>query len=845
MPRRLLNGVEAIAASAIEGGVNFFVSSPDAPCVGVVQEAARQVGKPGFSELHSEVAFDAASAAASAMAAACDGAHVMWACSRSELYSAGVGIIAKRGLKMQGSLVIAVGADCEASFAESGSSASTTSMVLRTPELASARDGLKLSDIRRFAQFAKMPLFDPADPRQAMAMVRAASEMSAEYEMPVLLNMSASLASTSMFYETGSIPGQSTPARSKHDDAYLRNASLDEKIRKIAHAFSYDQALVGFNRIYDCTSSGNAPAHPISDVAAVVDPRVSGVTGVPYGEGSDAQGAVADGGDVVSLGIACAGSGVSFAAQALQVIVAAAAAGGVRIPSYRVLQVCMPYPYPKRAMYRFVNGLTDILVIEGPDSVIESGMLKDSANNFLAPKISRLQAASNVADIRSLAIGIANFFDGCAEPRQQSGPYNPGILTPLVERFFDDAPVYSCSVAMPPRRSTRFDDEALSLAFGGFVQAAAQLQIPPARISVTGVPHLASYGGTWNQACSMFRKAPLQVESAPLCDRLAWARQEARGDGIRAVVVATLREVLIEGLPVLMDLRFRQSEVTIIVADPPASRAPQGVDVASILLSLGVGVSCCPNPRDAELLRKACADALAMRGVSLALVVEGLTMQGGAMSSCGAHGIFGDASDGGSSFDGSASEPELRDGFSSNGSSAAFSVFAGPVSDDLAIVPVSRGASLSLQDERTLNADSRATLGAKQSDRPLDDEGKSNASDHLDESGRGDTAINGADSSALGTVTYSMIDEAGDDFSLSIQSIVQSFDAGSIALGDESGASPDAPYLTLDSLESGPEPPRHHSARGASGDSEDAPVASRGESERTKARKAKARRRSR
>lgn len=761
MPKRLLNGIEAIALSAIEGGAECFASSADATCVGVVQEAARQRVRARIGSLRAEVALDGSSAAETAMAAALDGLRAVWACSHSELYARSADLISRRGLKMRGAFVVVACVDSDASCTD------------------------PVSDIRRFAQFAKIPLFDPSDPKQAMAMMKAALELSAEYEIPVIINVSSLVAGTSMFYDLDSAAVKPMPIRSRYNDVYLKSASLDEKIRKIGHAFSYDQSLVGFNRIYDRASSSD-------------------------GEGDKTP---------VTLGIACAGAGVSFAASALQTITNVAMANNLPIPAYRVLQVCTPYPYPKRAMYRFVNGLTDILVIEGPDAVIENGMLKDSANNFLAPKITSIAAATGASGLKALTLGIASFLDSCAGEKQQPSEYNPARLVPFVEAELKDAAIYSCSIALPARQPSRFDCAEFALAFEGVVRAAAQMGIPPEKVAVSGIPRYALRGGLAGSACNRFMQAPLRSEGASFEGRLAWARSAARRNGVHAVVLATLREVLVEGISAVMEARLRRFDVTVVVVDVAGAGSSLGVDAVPLLAALGAGIACCDDPRDLESAQRACLDALSMRGVSFALLVEGLSDrmallgqvpfglasgEGGATPS---HGLPSGSAEvqGEHSREGESGSPNgdprldvapLGDGRSEGESD-------GSDGSGESVEPGDAGESGDSEQSGDETVEAKPQPKPKPQQEPRV---------YLDEVIHADMGVNGADSSVPKSVTVDVLDEDGDDLPVSIQNIVQSFDFGSIELEDDEEAAPASPYLTISSLESGPKPSKRLSS---------------------------------
>ena len=76
------------------------------------------------------------------------------------------------------------------------------------------------------------------------------------------------------------------------------------------------------------------------------------------------------------LGIACSGDSRGYTLEALERLQAAAAAQGTELPSYRLLQVGTPYPFPERLGRDFLLGLSDALVIEELEPVVERSLLE-------------------------------------------------------------------------------------------------------------------------------------------------------------------------------------------------------------------------------------------------------------------------------------------------------------------------------------------------------------------------------------------------------------------------------------------------------------------------------------
>ena len=76
------------------------------------------------------------------------------------------------------------------------------------------------------------------------------------------------------------------------------------------------------------------------------------------------------------IGIIAGGVSYSYAEEALAQIEDAVEATGALSPSYRLMQVGTPYPFPEAAVAKFAEGLDRIIVFEELDHVIEDELLK-------------------------------------------------------------------------------------------------------------------------------------------------------------------------------------------------------------------------------------------------------------------------------------------------------------------------------------------------------------------------------------------------------------------------------------------------------------------------------------
>jgi hypothetical protein len=180
-------------------------------------------------------------------------------------------------------------------------------------------------DTRLFALFAKVPVFDPATPVEAKAMVTAAFDISETYEIPVILRPTTRVCHAIQNITLGDAPAPAAKARFKKDPGrwaatprfrYDLHKGLNDKLRQIEEAFETSS----FNQLLG--PAGSAPLGIIT-------------------------------GGVCSTAVCeiLAELGLSDLAP--------------------VLRIGTPYPLPRRLVGDFVARCERVLVLEEPDSAIE------------------------------------------------------------------------------------------------------------------------------------------------------------------------------------------------------------------------------------------------------------------------------------------------------------------------------------------------------------------------------------------------------------------------------------------------------------------------------------------
>ncbi len=159
---RILMGNEAIGRGLVEAGVSLAASYPGTPASEILQAVAAFAQETG-AELHAEWSVNEKVAYETALANSYTGRRSAVAMKQVGLNVASDPFMRSAYLGVKGGLIV-ISAD------DPGPHSSQTEQ-----------------DSRFFAMFAKLPVLDPASPREAKEMVRTALELSEKYELPVML----------------------------------------------------------------------------------------------------------------------------------------------------------------------------------------------------------------------------------------------------------------------------------------------------------------------------------------------------------------------------------------------------------------------------------------------------------------------------------------------------------------------------------------------------------------------------------------------------------------------------------------------------------------------------------
>lgn len=175
--KKLLTGNEAIARGAIEAGITYACAYPGTPSTEILEI----LGTHKRDEILAE-----------------------WAPNEKVALEAAIGasIAGGRALAAMKHVGVNVAADPLMSFAYSGANGGLVLISADDPGLHSSQNE---QDNRFYAKFAKMPMLEPSDSQEAKDMIRAAMEISEQFQRPVLLRTTTRVNHSKSVVEFGEI----------------------------------------------------------------------------------------------------------------------------------------------------------------------------------------------------------------------------------------------------------------------------------------------------------------------------------------------------------------------------------------------------------------------------------------------------------------------------------------------------------------------------------------------------------------------------------------------------------------------------------------------------------------
>ena len=325
MAKQMIMGNQAIALGALKAGVNLVAGYPGTPSSEIIEFISKYKDKTGT---YVEWSVNEKAAAEVAAGASYAGSRTLITMKQVGLNVASDPVMCLSYVGVKGGMVI-VSAD------DPGPISSQTEQ-----------------DTRNFAQYSKLPCFDPSTPLEAYEMIQEAFELSEKYNTPVLLRPTTRVdhAYESMdFPELGPCrqPGQFEKDSKRWvifpRASYNNHKRIFERNEKILpKEFSEGK--------WNYVGEG-LPLAPASSAS----PAVSSATPSPRGSAPKTP--------------AFAAGGISYCylMEALSLL------GLKDIP---VLKIGTPYPFPKPLAEEFLKSHEQIVVFEELDPVIEENLIK-------------------------------------------------------------------------------------------------------------------------------------------------------------------------------------------------------------------------------------------------------------------------------------------------------------------------------------------------------------------------------------------------------------------------------------------------------------------------------------
>ena len=321
MTKKLLMGNEAFAHAALEAGVRVVAGYPGTPSSEVTETVAKLHASGAAKGVHVEWSTNEKSALELLAGASYCGARTLFTCKQVGLNVASDPLMSLNYVGVKGGTVLFVADD-------PGPISSQTEQ-----------------DTRRFGNFAKVPVLDPATPDQGFAMMKAAFELSERYKTPVIVRPTTRVCHASTFFDVaGETHAKPVPEEGFERGprwvifpkrAYEGHGEINERLRAIATDYAMNPVFGEFN--------------------PVDERRVAG--------------------QITRFGIVAGGVSAAYALEALRLLEERANERGVQLPAYRFWQVGTPFPFPERTCAEFAKGLTDVLVLEELDHVLEDELL--------------------------------------------------------------------------------------------------------------------------------------------------------------------------------------------------------------------------------------------------------------------------------------------------------------------------------------------------------------------------------------------------------------------------------------------------------------------------------------
>ena len=334
MAKQMIMGNQAIALGALKAGVNLVAGYPGTPSSEIIEFISKYKSKTGT---YVEWSVNEKAAAEVAAGASYAGSRTLITMKQVGLNVASDPVMCLSYVGVKGGMVI-VSAD------DPGPISSQTEQ-----------------DTRNFAQYSKLPCFDPSTPLEAYEMIQEAFELSEKYNTPVLLRPTTRVDHAYESMEFPELEQCRKPGEFEKDSkrwvifpraSYLNHKRIFERNEKTLPV-EFSKSKWNSVRV----SEGNS-------VVSDSERRES----LPLGCTSS-QPTPSSGGHPRNAPVAFAAGGISYCylMEALSIL---------RIKDIPVLKIGTPYPFPKPLAEEFLKSHEQIVVFEELDPVIEENLIK-------------------------------------------------------------------------------------------------------------------------------------------------------------------------------------------------------------------------------------------------------------------------------------------------------------------------------------------------------------------------------------------------------------------------------------------------------------------------------------
>jgi indolepyruvate ferredoxin oxidoreductase alpha subunit len=301
MTQQVVLGNEAIARGLIEAGVNVVTSYPGTPSSEILPAVIAWKKKLGLDtyvewSVNEKVALEVALAAS-------------WAGKRAAVAMKQVGLNVASDPLLSAAYTGVVGGFVVIACDDPGPYSSQTEQ-----------------DTRLFALFAKVPVLDPATPREAKETIRDAFELSEKYRVPVILRPAMRVSHARQNISLDPIDATPRPARFAKDP---NRWAATPRYRLILH-------------------------HELNEKLARIEEEFEN-------SGLNAKSGISNLESSIPLGIIASGVPYTTARELLDEL-------GVEIP---ILKIATVYPLPRQHVQDFIARCERVLVLEEPDAAIE------------------------------------------------------------------------------------------------------------------------------------------------------------------------------------------------------------------------------------------------------------------------------------------------------------------------------------------------------------------------------------------------------------------------------------------------------------------------------------------